>query len=248
MLLNGSLLSLVLGGMIGSFLNVVVLRTASHRSFLTGRSRCSHCGRTLAWYELVPLLSFAVLGGRCRTCKKILSLQYLLVELLTATTFVLVWQRFGWSLLTVAGWMVTSTLIIIAVYDAKWSLIPDSFTLALTIASVAALLVQPLDLISSGLGIVVGCGLFLVQYLLSKGAWVGSGDIFLGGALGLLLGWRMMLGALAVSYIVGALVTLPLLLRGKGKSMIPFGPFLAFASWVVWLWGPQLWQWYLLHL
>lgn len=248
LLLSGSIVALLLGAMVGSFLNVVVLRTAAHRSFVAGRSRCSHCGRTLSWYELIPVGSFVLLGGKCRTCKKTLSVQYLLVEVVTATAFALVWMRFGWSLMTVAAWLVTSILIIIAVYDARWSLIPDSFTMALAVAAISVLVLGSIDIPSTILGIAVGAGLFTLQYALSRGAWVGSGDILLGGVLGLLLGWRLMLGALGVSYILGAITTMPLLLRGGGKRMIPFGPFLALGSWVVWLWGAELWQWYLLHL
>lgn len=248
LLLSGSIVALLLGAAVGSFLNVIVLRTATQRSFVSGRSRCSHCGRTLSWYELIPIGSFVLLGGRCRTCKKTLSVQYLLMEVLTATSFILVWMRFGWSLMTVAGWFVTSALLLIALYDARWSLIPDSFTITLAVATVSALILGPIDIVGSLLGIAVGAGIFWLQYAVSRGAWVGSGDIFLGGVLGVLLGWRLMLGALGVSYILGALTTIPILLRGGGKKMIPFGPFLALGSWIVWLWGANLWQWYLLHL
>ena len=248
MLLSGAILSLIFGALIGSFLNVIVLRTAGHRSFMTGRSRCPNCGRTLTWFELVPVFSYVMLGGRCRTCKKNISLQYVLMEVLTATTFAIVWLRFGWSLMTVTGWLVTATLLIIAVYDARWSLIPDGFTASLVVAAATVTILGPVNWLNIFLGVVIGAGVFFFQYLVSRGTWVGSGDVLLGGALGLLLGWRLVLGAIGLSYILGAVVAMPLLLRGGAKKMMPFGPFLALGSWLVWLWGAWLWQWYLLHL
>lgn len=247
--LAGTLLSGLLGLAVGSFLNVVLIRTAARRPFVAGRSRCPHCARPLSWYELIPVASFVLLGGRCRTCHARLSLQYLLMEIVTAVSFMAVWLRFGSPLETMIAFAVTSILILIAAYDGRWSLIPDGYTLSLAVVAFAAAFAirrDPLDLLY---GVAIGAGVFWIQYAISRGAWVGSGDILLGAALGLLLGWRQTLGALGLAYIIGALVALPLLRQKAGaKRMIPFGPFLVLGAWVSWLWGPWLWNWYLLLL
>ena len=248
-MLLGTLFSGLIGAAVGSFLNVVVLRTASKEKFTHGRSKCPTCGHTLSWYELIPVISFLGLGGRCRSCKKTLSLQYLIVETVTAAVFMAAWVTFGYVWMTPIVWVVSSAMICIALYDARWSLIPDSFTITLGIVALGALLYQRADPLDHVVGVGIGLALFGLQYLLSRGQWIGSGDIFLGGVLGGLLGWRATLGGFALAYILGAIFALPLLLKKhQAKQAIPFGPFLLLGAWVAWLWGPALWQWYLLHL
>lgn len=247
--LLGTILAGLLGAAVGSFLNVVVVRTASKESFTKGRSKCPHCGHQLAWFELVPILSFLGLGGRCRSCKKTLTVQYILLEAVTAAVFMAVWLTFGYAWMTPIGWVVSSAMICIALYDARWSLIPDSYTITLAVLVLGLLIYQRADPIDHLVGVAIGLGLFGVQYLISRGEWIGSGDILLGGVLGGLLGWRVTLGSFALAYILGALVAIPLLLiKRQVKQAIPFGPFLILGAWLGWLWGPWLWQWYLLHL
>lgn len=247
--LLGTILSGVLGAAVGSFLNVVVLRTAAKQSFVRGRSKCSHCGHALSWYELIPIVSFLGLGGRCRSCKKTLALQYIFVEAFTAAVFMTSWLRFGYDWLTVAGWVVASVMICIALYDARWSLIPDSYTIVLAVAVLGTLFLQRVDPIDHLVGLGIGLALFGLQYLISRGEWIGSGDIFLGGVLGGFLGWRATLGGFALAYILGALFVLPIVFRRRqAKQAVAFGPFLLLGAWIGWLWGPWLWQWYLLHL
>lgn len=248
-LLTTTVLVALLGAALGSFLNVVVVRTHLGQSFLAGRSHCPHCNHPLHWYEMIPLLSYTVMGGRCRHCRTMITLQYLLMEALTAAAFIAVYLRFGWSWASLAGWGVVAGLLLIALYDARWSLIPDEFTITAGIAALLFGLVTAHDWIDMALGALLGGGFFLAQYVVSRKRWVGSGDIFLGVALGILLGWRMMALALLLSYLLGSIGAIPALIRRHGamNQTIAFGPYLVAAAFVAWLWGPSLVQWYLTY-
>jgi leader peptidase (prepilin peptidase) / N-methyltransferase len=233
----------------GSFINVLVLRTHQATSPWFGRSKCMSCGHVLSWHELLPLASFLWLRGKCRHCSAALSWQYPLVEAGTALVFVLVASRFGLTWFTLWGWMITSIMVAIAVYDARWSLLPDSFSIFLAITGLGMAVALRVPLIDIGIGLVGGTGFFGAQYVLSRGRWVGSGDILLGGALGLLLGWRMLGLALMLAYFIGAIVASVLLLtkRTKAQAAMAFGPYLVLGGFIAWLWGEQIVAWYFNH-
>lgn len=233
----------------GSFLNVLIIRTHRDMSPWRGRSQCMRCGHQLAWFDNIPLLSFGWLRGKCRYCATTLSWQYPVVEAGTAILFVLVSSIYAstWWLLLAEG--ITMMLVAITVYDWRWSLLPDSFSIVLGVFGAVFALTHGLGWLDVVLGGVVGAGFFGAQFALSRGRWVGSGDILLGGALGLLLGWRMFGLALLLSYFIGAIIASILLLlrRDKMTSTIPFGPFLAIGGFVAWLWGQQIVDWYFVH-
>ncbi len=237
------------GAAIGSFLNVVILRTHQEKSWLSGRSACPHCGHVLRWYDLIPIGSFVLLGGRCRYCRHSLAQQYVIVETLTAAAFVIAYIYGGVSWLTVISWVTLSAMILLAVYDARWSLLPDAFSL---IFSAAAILVSWAlgrtwqDVVLGGL---IGAVFFGLQYILSRRQWVGSGDILLGLGLGLLLGWRLLLLALFLAYLSGAVVAGVMMVARKVKSSstIAFGPYLLAGGGVSWFWGERIVNWYFQH-
>ncbi|MBI2984292.1 MAG: prepilin peptidase [Candidatus Kerfeldbacteria bacterium] len=239
----------VLGAAVGSWLNVVILRTHNQTPHWLGRSRCPHCHRTLEWWELIPVVSFIALGGRCRTCHRDLDPQYLIVELLTGVAFLIVWRAMGWTAVLLTAWLVAAAMISIAVYDARWSVIPDSFTLSLALAAILFVTLSRQPWLDSLLGGLVGATFFALQYFLSRRRWVGSGDILLGLALGLLLGWRMLGLALMGAYFLGALSasTLIILRRANHGSAMAFGPYLMLGGFLTWLWGPQVVEWYFRH-
>lgn len=242
-------LAVLFGLAAGSFLNVLIFRTHRETSPWFGRSKCLSCGHALSWHELLPLASFLWLRGKCRHCSADLSWQYPLVEAGTALVFVLVASRFGLTWWTLWGWLVASIMIAIAVYDARWSMLPDSFSIALAIAGFAMAAALKVPLIDLGYGLAAGAGFFAAQYFFSRGRWVGSGDILLGGALGLLLGWRMFGLALMLAYFSGAIVASVLLLtrRQKAKGAMAFGPYLVAGGFAAWLWGEQIVAWYFNH-
>ncbi len=251
---------------VGSFLNSVVLRLESRESFLLGRSHCPKCRRQLTFWELIPILSFLVLGGRCRFCREKISWQYPAVELATGLAFALVFLNYfspdllfeskNWSLVIIYFFrdlFFASILIIIFVYDLRFYLISDQIIVA------ALVFIFLFNLILIGLGFesanylinlllagLVGGGFFLIQFLISRGRWVGAGDGRVGLIMGLVLGWPEVLVALVLAYLLGALVglTLVLLSYKKMKSQIPFGPFLALATFITLLYGQNILDWY----
>lgn len=239
----------VFGAAIGSWLNVVILRLHADRPWWRGRSTCTHCGTALRWYELIPIFSFVLIRGRCRHCHQVLTWQYFIVEVLTALAFVVVWRNFGVSWLLPVGWALVSTMVLVGVFDARWALIPDGFSIAFNVVAIIAALLGARPVTDMMLGGLAGGAVFAIQHVLSRRRWVGSGDIFLGVGLGLLLGWRDLFLALFLAYMSGAIVAGALILtkRLKTSSTMPFGPYLMAAGFVAWLWSEQIINWYFGH-
>ncbi len=222
----------VVGLAVGSFLNVVILRTCAGKP-ITGRSGCPHCGERLRWYELVPVLSYLVQVGRCRSCKKHISIQYPLVEIATAVAFLLVVAKFPFGETTtyftleatnvfalIASLVAWSTLITITVYDLKTKLIPDLFSIVFGLASlVTGLLTLPsYSAETVGLHLAAGPLLalpFALLWIVSKGRWLGLGDAKFAVGIGWLLGYSGGLAAVMLAFWVGALVGLALVCYHK---------------------------------
>lgn len=242
----------VLGLTIGSFLNVIVARYHTARSF-SGRSICMSCNKKLCWYELIPLVSFLALRGRCFACKTRISKFYPLVEFFTGLLFLtlflkfenLFWLDFPNFALTYSYYaFLFSVLIIIAVYDLKHKIIPDLLSFTLFLVSFAGIFfIAPegntyifdprlpglLELVS---GLIVASP-FALFWLVSKGEWMGLGDAKLAVGLGYMLGLNKAFSALVLSFWFGAVlgILLVALTRKYGmKSELPFAPFLVFAS------------------
>lgn len=213
----------------GSFANVLLLRLFNGESIL-GRSRCPHCRHPIAWYDLMPLFSFAILGGRCRHCRKRISLQYLLIESVTAILFALAAYVSLPSIpLAIASSVVLYGLLLVCVFDYKYEQIPDIFTLIVLIGALMSAALQHSVASSVGGGLIVFAW-FSLQWLISLGKFIGAGDIFLGAALGLWLGQIGAITMLFASYIIGATVGSYLLITKRitrKDARLPFAPFLA---------------------
>ncbi len=241
------IIAFVLGTAIGSFCNAVIYRLHVGDSPWRGRSYCPHCKHPLAIVDLVPLLSFLVLHGRCRYCQQPIAGQYFWVELAMGLLALgMVW-RFGISLEAVVGIVMSAFLLVIFVYDLRHQLILDRVSLpAMVVALVGSLVIgrEPLSLL---VGAIVGAGLFFLQFALSKGRWIGGGDIRLGAALGLMLGWPLVGVSLVLAYFSGAIVALGMILtkRKSWTSAVPFGTFLSAGGVATFLWGNDILQWYL---
>ncbi|MBI4252639.1 prepilin peptidase [Candidatus Uhrbacteria bacterium] len=251
----------IFGTIVGSFLNALVWRLSVGESVLHGRSYCTDCHTSLNAGDLIPLLSFFLLRRRCRYCRSNISWRYPIIEACGGLLFVLAYSIFlktapdGLAqslllgehgrdiLLLIRNWFFISVLLALFYYDLRWSLLPDSITLpAIVIGLVFQLILLPQQFLFIIIAALVGAGFFAAQYLLSRGAWIGGGDIRLGALMGVMLGWPGVLLALFVAYIVGAagaIVLLALKLKDR-KSAIPFGPFLAGATGMVLLYGDQL--------
>lgn len=228
----------ILGTLVGSFLNVVILRYNTGLSISKGRSKCFSCGKELKWHELTPVISFIVLRGRCSKCKSKISWQYPIVEVLTGIMFLLIFLKVGLmgSLLNILFYFaIWSILIVITVYDLRHKIIPNGLVYAFILLSLA----QALVLHASWADLLIGPILFLFVWLLwiiSKGTWIGLGDAKLMLGMGLLLGFASGISAVLLAFWSGAAVAIfmlllkhSLLFGGKNitmKSEIPFAPFL----------------------
>ncbi|MCK5459898.1 prepilin peptidase [Candidatus Parcubacteria bacterium] len=249
----------IFGTIIGSFLNVIIFRLRAKKQFLKGRSCCPKCKKKIIWYDNIPIVSFLILRGRCRNCKTKISFQYPLVELSTGILFVIIFfhnYQLLFNLLTTDYRLLitifrdlffVSVLIIIFVYDLKYYLILDKITFpAIIIASIFNLLLG-FSLANILISAIIGGSFFLIQFLISKGRWIGGGDIRLGILMGVMLGWKMALLAIMIAYIIGAIISVILLtFKKKGlKSQIPLGTFLSAATIIVMLYGNEILEWYL---
>lgn len=247
----------ILGLFIGSFLNVVILRLHRQESFVKGPSKCLFCGHRLYPKDLVPLFSYLFQKGRCRYCSQRFSHQYPLVEFFTGLSFVLVFWKVVPSLdiyqMTslqflhlLDWWTLVSFLIIIFVYDFKYYLILDKVVLPAIVIAFLANIVLGFSIFNLVFAAVIGGGFFLLQFVISKGKWIGGGDIRLGVLMGVILGWPHILTALFISYILGSLFSIFLIIFGRKDwgDKIPFGTFLSLGTFVSMLWGPSLVKWY----
>jgi leader peptidase (prepilin peptidase)/N-methyltransferase len=240
-------IAVLLGLAIGSFLNVVIARLPEGQSLLRPRSRCPGCGAPIAWRDNIPLLSFVLLGGRCRACRVAIPWRYPLVELGTGLAFALAFMVFGPTRDFAAIAALLAMLIAISAMDLRHQIIPDAITLPGILAGLAANLVTGrVGWLDCLIGIAVGGGIFAVIILASRGG-MGGGDMKLGAMLGAFLGWKLGLLAMLLGVLSGGAVAIGLLLLGrKGrKEAIPFGPFLALGGAVAGLWGEPLLRWYL---
>ena len=248
----GYVMAFVVGTMMGSFLNVVILRINTGRSVASGRSMCTRCSRTLMWYELIPVASFLALRGKCRTCRTRISFQYPVVELGTGLLFVLLYiaiplvqgfTPFSWLTFIFMA-TIGAFLIVAAVYDVRHKILPDAVIYPFLLLSVFGVVVHAtIDPHFDGLralfdGVLVALPLFIL-WLVSKGRVMGFGDVKLMLGIGWILGLSEGLAGLILSFWIGALFGLFLIAISRGygmKSEVPFGPFLIIGAIIAGLW------------
>ena len=237
----------IFGLLIGSFLNVCIYRLPQNQSIVTPPSHCMTCSTTLKPWDLIPVISFLLSRGHCRYCGTAFSARYALVELLTASLFVWCFQIFGPSLELVKALILIAFFIVITFIDYDHQLILDKVLLWLSGAGVAINLwtgsVEPLNMLMASL---LGGGLLLIIALVSRGG-MGGGDIKFAAALGLCFGWQYLLLTLLLSFIIGGMGGV-LLIVGKMKSrkdFIPFGPFIALGAFFSLLYGNYIINWYI---
>lgn len=241
--------SLFIGASLGSFLNCLVFRLATKES-LGGRSHCRSCQHKISWFDNLPVLSWFFLRGRCRYCYHKISFQYPAVEALLALAFSLVLLvnfsgelsfSFLWEVLR--QWVVIFVLAFVFIYDLRFLMIDISVLLVGAGFLVLGFIFFPPLWTSFFWALFIGISFFLVQYLVSRGRWIGEGDIWLGGFMALAIpDWSLLLLAIFLSYLSGAIVSLVLFFAGqvKANQKIPLGVFLALGSFFVLLWGEEI--------
>jgi leader peptidase (prepilin peptidase)/N-methyltransferase len=237
----------LVGAVVGSFLNVVIVRLPRNESLVVPRSRCRACGTELHWFDNIPVLSFLALRGRCRACGGMISWRYPIVEAVTALMFALAAWRSTSPADLLLAWLFLSTLIVITGMDLEHQVIPDRITLpAIAVGFLTSFLGTRVSWLDSLLGILGGGGILFAVIVLSGGG-MGGGDMKLGATIGAFLGYKLALLALFLSVMLGGIVALGLLSTGirRRKDPIPFGPFLAMAAGAAILWGEAILTWYL---
>lgn len=237
----------LLGLAVGSFLNAVIYRLKVGKGFLKGHSICPQCKHPLGVKDLIPLFSFIIQKGRCRYCGQRISWQYPLVELVTAFLFIIFYLKFGFQIQFFIYLVEACFLIIIFVHDLRYYLILDKVVWPAIIFTLGGNLILGVRWVDFVLGGIIGLGFFLFQFLVSRGKWIGGGDIRLGLFLGIMLGTKGIIATLFLAYILGALVGLTLMILGKKKwgDKLPLGTFLSATGVFILLYGSEIINWYL---
>jgi leader peptidase (prepilin peptidase)/N-methyltransferase len=245
----------VIGLFVGSFLNVCIWRIPRGQSIVFPSSRCPSCEAPIKPWDNIPVLSYAILGGKCRNCGVSISARYPLVEAANASLYLLVFWRFGpgWHLPVYLAFV--SSLIVITFIDLDFQIIPDRITLPwIPLGLLAGSFVAPdpfsrevmLGWSTSLIGAALGFGLFYLIAVVSRGG-MGGGDVKFMAGVGALLGWKGVLLTTFSGSLTGSVVGILLIrLKGKGrKTKIPFGPFLTLGAIVSLFFGEEILAWYL---
>ncbi len=248
---------LIFGLIIGSFLNCFIWRLKTGEG-LWNRSYCPKCKHKISWFDNIPVLSYLALGAKCRHCKKGISIQYPLVEFFTALLFVLIFfKHFGYNFeitynLQVMGyvfrdWFIIMVMVVVFIYDLRWYLILDKVTIPAIIIIFISNIFLGVGYAGMLIAALIGGGFFLLQFVVSKGKWIGGGDIRLGVLMGVILSWPNILVGLMLAYVIGSFIGVGLILFGfkKWGSQIPFGIFLTTATILAMFFGNSLINWYL---
>jgi leader peptidase (prepilin peptidase) / N-methyltransferase len=243
--------AVLFGAVVGSFLNVCIYRLPLRKSIMWPGSACPHCGRTLSWFENVPIVGYLALGGRCRTCRASIGIQYPIVEAVTAMMFGLAWWYYGPSVLLASRLTLGCALIVLFAIDLEHHLLPNAITLpGIVVGFVFSLFAEP-GWLASLIGIAVGGGvLFAIAeayYRIRHEEGLGMGDVKMLAMVGAFIGWQLTLLTLMMASFSGTLIGVALIVskRGGMKYALPFGTFLALGAAVSATVGSSILDWYL---
>lgn len=240
------LLLFLFGVCIGSFVNVLIDRLPNAENVFVGRSHCDFCKKPLRWYELIPLISFLLQGGRCRRCHRLLSIQYPLVELMSAVALVCLYLTFSISVPFFAYALIFFPFLVLFVADLKYQILPDSMLVGAALGGILLILFSHnAQLITNNLLSALGASLFfLALFLITRGRGMGFGDVKLAFVMGFLLGFPQIVVALYIAFLTGAGVGVILVLRRKKtlQSHVAFGPFLLIGYAAAATYGMQLYE------
>jgi len=249
-LIEGALVAL-LGMMLGSFMNVCIYRLPRGLSPVRTRSSCPSCGHILSWYENVPVVSYLVLGGRCRACRAWISPMYPIVEFITGAVFLAGYVWYGPTPLLIVRLVFAWAMIALFVIDLQHKLLPNVITLpGIAVGVLANALAGP-GWVASLIGAAVGAGILFaiaeVYYRVRHEEGLGMGDVKMLGMIGAFLGWKLVLVTLVLSSFLGSIVGIGVLIAKKEslKYALPFGTFLAAGALVAAVGGDAILNWYL---
>ena len=241
----------LVGLCIGSFLNVCIYRLPIGKSIVWPASACAQCGRLLAWFENIPIVSWTLLRGRCRTCRQPISGRYPLVESLTALMFAAAWWYYGPSWLFVSRILFGCALLVLFAIDLEHHLLPNLITLPGIVVGFALSFVSGPGWLDSLIGILVGGGVLYaiaeIYYRVRHEEGLGMGDVKMLAMIGAFVGWKLTLVTLMMASFAGSMIGLALILmrRGGMKYALPFGTFLALGAGLAATVGQGFLDWYL---
>ena len=250
------LFAFLFGTVFGSFLNVVIYRLPREESIVRPGSHCTFCRAPILWYDNIPILSFVILGARCRQCRVRISFRYPIVELLTGFLFLWIWRHSTSTLQALVGAFLVSSLLVVSAVDLEHQIIPDEVSLG---GLAVGILVSPIvpslhgevlwwkSLVESVTGALAGgtliYGTGVVGSMIFRKEAMGGGDVKLMAMLGAFLGWQKVV----LVYLLAPILALPMglfLKFSRRIDVIPYGPFLSVAGWISFLWGQALIDWY----
>lgn len=235
----------ILGVLIGSFLNVCIYRIPRGEDIVVTSSHCMTCGYQLKWYDLIPVISFIGLRGRCRKCHTKLSVQYPIIELINGAIYVVIYAAIGNKITTILYCLLASALIVLSLIDWKTYEIPFGINIVIGVLGITQLIIdrEHWYLYISGF---FSVSLFLLLlFVLTRGQAIGGGDVKLMAATGLLLGWKLNVLAFVIGCILGSIIHL-IRMKTKGEShRLALGPYLALGVMISALWGNQVIHWYI---
>lgn len=236
-----------IGASIGSFLNVCIYRLPLKQSIVSPPSHCPVCNTPIRFYDNIPVLSFIILGGKCRTCRTPISVQYVSVEIFNAIGYIFLFREFGPSPEFIIYALFFSSLVVLSVIDLYYKILPDVITIPGIILGITlSAFILSTGLKNSIVGALIGGGLFYIVAVVSRGG-MGGGDIKLIAMIGAFLGWRDVIITIMLASFTGAVVgVMMMIFLGKGrKYAIPFGPFLALGGMISMFFSEAIIEWYL---
>jgi leader peptidase (prepilin peptidase)/N-methyltransferase len=246
-----ALIAAAFGAIVGSFLNVCIYRLPIGKSIAFPASACPGCGRELAWFENIPIVSWLALRGRCRTCHASIGIGYPIIEALTAAMFALAWWHYGPTPLLASRLIFGCALVVLFAIDLEHQLLPNVITLpGIVVGFLFSFFTEP-GWVASLLGILVGGGVLFgvaeVYYRIRHEEGLGMGDVKMLAMVGAFIGWKLTLVTLMMASMCGSVVGVLLIATGRGdmKYALPFGTFLALGAAVAATVGPAVLAWYL---
>lgn len=236
---------IIYGVIIGSFLNVCIYRIPKKESIITSRSHCMNCGEQIKWYDLVPLVSYLILGGKCRHCKTKISAQYPLVEFANGLGYAIIVIVNGVNPTSILYCLCTSALLALSVIDWRTFEIPVAFNIFIGILGIIRLLTDLGHWYTYIIGFVSVSGFLYLLFLITKGRGIGGGDIKLMAAAGLLVGWKYIILSLGLGCVLGSIIHIILMKAQNKERVLAFGPYLSLGIYISMVCGDKLIDWYL---
>lgn len=233
------------GIVIGSFLNVVIVRVPRKESIVKVRSHCENCGYQLKWFDLIPIFSYLVLRGKCRKCKTKISAQHLVLEVLNGILYVFTFFIAGFSVPTVLLCLLFSALLALSLIDFKIYEIPVEFQYVIFVLAVCRTILDRANWSEHVIGFFAVSVVLYLMYVISKGAAIGGGDVKLMAVCGLFVGWKLIIFAFLLGCIVGSVVHIIRMKLSGESHVLAMGPYLSIGVFVAALWGNQILTWYL---